>query len=356
MILDRYLSSHIHRSTLMVLLTLVSLSLFFTLVQQIDNLGKGDFSGWRFIEYLLLRIPGLAVQFMPLAVLIGSMLSLGALAANSELIAFQAAGVSQRRLARSISLAALVMAVLTWLVADFVTPLSETRAREIKTASIGKGGSLLSRSGLWVKEGQHVIFVGRLFPDGSAKQVEIHEFDEQDRLRMALKARSALPRNGGWLLQSVQQTLFEENRVSSRFHEQWLYRGGLSEELLSSLVIDPGRMSLLDLWGYMRFLRSNGIDTAVESLAFWRKFYAPLTLVVMALLALPFVSGSQRQGNAGQRLVIGILLGLVFVMLDKLLIQFGLQWHVPAVINALLPTALFAVLMAVLMRRSEQLH
>ncbi len=356
MILDRYLSGHIHRSTLMVLLTLVSLSLFFTLVQQIDNLGKGDFSGWRFIEYLLLRAPGSAVQFMPLAVLIGSMLSLGSLAANSELIAFQAAGVSQRRLVRSITLAALVMALLTWLVADFVTPWSETRAREIKTASIGKGSSLLSRSGLWVKEGNHVIFVGRLFPDGSAQQVEIHEFDEQGRLLMALKARSALPQNRGWLLKSVRQTLFGESRVQTRRLDEWYYRGGLSENLLSSLVIDPGLMSLRDLWGYIRFLRDNGIDTSVESLAFWRKLYAPLTLVVMSLLALPFVSGSQRQGNTGQRLVIGILLGLVFVMLDKLLIQLGLQLGIPAGLNALLPTALFALLMVGLMRRSEQLH
>jgi len=63
MIIDRYLASHIHRSTLMVLLTLVSLSLFFTLVQQIDNLGKGDFTGWRFVEYLLLRCARPARRF-----------------------------------------------------------------------------------------------------------------------------------------------------------------------------------------------------------------------------------------------------------------------------------------------------
>ena len=356
MILDRYLAGHIHRSTLMVLLTLVSLSLFFTLVQQIDNLGKGDFTGWRFVEYLLLRAPGSAVQYMPLATLIGSMLSLGALAANSELIALHAAGVSLRRLGWTVVLAAMVMAILTLLVSDFVTPWSETRAREIKTSSIGKGSSLLSRRGLWVKEGNHVIFVGRLFPDGSARQVEIHEFDDSGRMRMALKAKSALPKDDGWLLKSVEQSLFERDRVRRQVHAEWFYRGGLSEDLLSSLVIDPGQMSLLDLAGYIRFLEDNGIDTSVESLAFWRKLYAPITLVVMALLALPFVSGSQRLGNVGQRLVIGILLGLVFVMLDKLLIQLGLQWRLPASINALMPTALFALLMVYMMRRSERLH
>ncbi len=356
MIIDRYLASHIHRSTLMVLLTLVSLSLFFTLVQQIDNLGKGDFTGWRFVEYLLLRAPGSAVQFMPLATLIGSMLSLGALAANSELIAMHASGISLRRLAWSVSLAALVMAVLTLLVADYVTPWSETRAREIKSASLDRGGSLLSRRGLWVKEGDHVIFVGRLFPDGSARRVEIHRFDEKGRLKMALTARSAVARDQGWLLKSVRQSLFEEDRVIRKQYKEWYYRGGLSEDLLSSLVIEPDQMSLFDLYGYLRFLRDNGIDTSVESLAFWRKLYAPITILVMALLALPFVSGSQRQGNVGQRLVTGILLGLVFVMLDKLLVQLGLQWKLPAFINAFLPTALFLVLMLWLMRRSERLQ
>ncbi len=356
MIVDRYLAGHIHRSTLTVLLTLVSLSLFFTLVQQIDNLGKGDFTGWRFVEYLLLRVPGSAVQYMPLAVLIGSMLSLGALAANSELIALHAAGVSLRRLAWSVGLSAMVMAILTLLVSDFVTPWSETRAREIKSSSLGKGSSLLSRRGLWMKEGNHVIFVGRLFPDGSARQIEIHQFDDSGRMLMALKAKTALPKDGGWLLKSVQQSVFETDRVLRQTHSDWYYRGGLSEDLLSSLVIDPGQMSLMDLAGYIRFLEDNAIDTSVESLAFWRKLYVPVTLLVMALLALPFVSGSRRQGNVGQRLVMGILLGLVFVMLDKLLIQLGLQWRLPAALNALMPTALFALLTIYMLRRSERLH
>ena len=76
------------------LFLLVSLALFFSLVGELDRLGEGGYGIWQLLEYLALSAPGMVVEFLPLAVLLGSMLSLGSLASNSELIAMQASGVS----------------------------------------------------------------------------------------------------------------------------------------------------------------------------------------------------------------------------------------------------------------------
>jgi len=73
--------------------------------------------------------------------------------------------------------------------------------------------------------------------------------------------------------------------------------------------------------------------------------------MVMSILAIPFVLGSQRNSNAGQRIITGILLGLVYVVLDKVLIQLGEQLKVAAFVNALTPTLLFILFTAFLIHR-----
>ena len=84
MIINRYIQRSIHLGTAGALLLLVSLALFFSFVGELGDLGDGDYGIWQMLEYLALIVPGTVVEFLPLAVLIGSMLSLGSMASNSE--------------------------------------------------------------------------------------------------------------------------------------------------------------------------------------------------------------------------------------------------------------------------------
>ena len=92
MIVNRYIQRNIHLGTVGALLLLVSLALFFVFVRELDDVGKGAYGISQVLQFLALSIPGKIVEFLPLAVLLGSMLSLGALANNSELIAMQGIG------------------------------------------------------------------------------------------------------------------------------------------------------------------------------------------------------------------------------------------------------------------------
>jgi lipopolysaccharide export system permease protein len=72
-------------------------------------------------------------------------------------------------------------------------------------------------------------------------------------------------------------------------------------------------------------------------------------------LAVPFVLGSQRQGNTGKRLITGILLGLSYVVVSPLITQFGVQINLLPMLNAIVPTLLFFMLAIYLLYR-KQLH
>lgn len=351
MIFTRYLAINIFKGTALVLMILVSLSLFFTLIQQIDHIGKGEFGPWQFIQYLVFLVPAMISDFMPLSVLIGSILSLGSLASNSELIAFQSSGVPVRKFILAVSLSATLLALLTFMIADFVVPFSETTAREIKSSGLASRVSMQSKTGVWIKDRKNLIFIQKLFPNGNARNIEIYQLDEEDKLLSTTVAKKAVNSEQGWLLQQVKRTRLTDEKMTVIEKKQELYEGQLSEKLLQSLVVDPQQMSSINLYSYIDFLQENGLNYSAESLSFWKKIYSPLTVIVMSVLAIPFVLGSQRNSNTGQRLIVGILLGLVYVIVDKVMIQIGEQLKLLAFVNALAPTLLFAIFTVYLIRR-----
>ncbi|MCZ6798568.1 MAG: LPS export ABC transporter permease LptG [Gammaproteobacteria bacterium] len=351
--MSRYIQRHVYQGTLLTLLLLVSLGLFFIFFGELDDIGRGDYRLIHVVEYLALRVPGKVVQFMPIAVLLGTILSLGSLASNSEIIAMQAAGYSVVHLLWAVLQAALILALLTFLVADWVVPISESNAREIRSSAINATPALRAKKGLWVKDENLVLYIKVLLPNGVARSIEIYQLDEKDRLISTIKADSAIPMGDKWILKQVKQSFFSDESVRSVEYEEMIYTGKISYRLLDVLMIEPKQMSSTDLYAYLKFLRENNLDATVPGLTFWEKVLAPLTVLVMCLLAVPFVLGSQRQSNTGQRLLFGILLGLGYMVADRLLIQLGSRIGISPALNALSPTLLFFLIAVYLLNRKQ---
>ena len=341
MIINRYIFSQIHLGTLLTLMVLVSLSLIFVFIAELEDLGRGYYSLLHIVEYVGLLFPGKVVEFMPLAVMLGTILSLGSLASNSEIIAMQAAGVSVFRLLIAVIQAALVLALISFLIADWVVPVSETSAKQIRSSAINDTTAIRGKKGLWIKDENSILHINLLMPNGVAGQVEIHQLDENGRLVSAIAAESAIPQGENWRLLNVRKTVFGKSKVTTEQYDELNYQGKISDELLDALMIEPRQMSSNDLYTYLEFLQQNNLEASIERLTFWQKMFSPLAVIVMCILAVPFVLGSQRQGNAGQRLMMGILLGLSFVVADRLLTQLGSYLNLVPIINALLPGLLF---------------
>jgi len=355
MIINRYIVRNIQLGTLGASMVLLSLALFSVFVGELDNLGTGDYGILQVIQFVGLRAPGKLVEFLPLAVLLGSLLSLGALASNSEIIAMQASGLSLARLMGSVMQAALIFAVLSFLLADWVVPLSETSARQLKYSKQSQTTALRANQGLWIKDDSRILKIGSLLPNGIARNIEILQLDEQGKLISMTHAENAIPFENGWELHQVEQSIIGDKTTRSQKFDQLIYEGNLSHELLDVLLIEPRQMSSIDLYAYLTFLEENKLSARVEKLIFWEKLFAPLTIVVMCLMALPFVLGAQRQANAGQRLLMGILVGLAFVVVKKLLTQLGVWYEFNALLVALSPNLVFLGL-AIFLLLKKQSH
>ena len=115
-ILDRYLFRAVATATLVALLVLLLLELFLTLLVELKSVGKGDYDFLAAIRYLLLIQPQRLYELFPMALLVGGLLGMGALASSSELIVMRAAGLSLTRLTGSVAWAGLVLSLAVMLV------------------------------------------------------------------------------------------------------------------------------------------------------------------------------------------------------------------------------------------------
>jgi lipopolysaccharide export system permease protein len=352
MIINRYLMRTIHLGSFTVLLALVGMGLFFVFVSELGDLGEGAYDLAQIGKFVALSLPGKVVEFMPIAVLLGSILSLGSLASNNEIVAMQASGVSLAKLVTSVLQAAVILALLSFLLAEWVVPASEASARSVRNLR-DQSSALLVKEGLWIKDESRVLHIDQLLPNGIARNIEIFNLDPQGKVVFVTRVGRAIPVEQGWELQQVERTIFGDNRLQTVSYDRLIYKGSLSPQLLEVLMVKPEQMSISDLYIYLNFLDENKLNAKAEQLIFWQKVFSPLAVIVMCLLAFPFVLGVQRQGNTGQRLLVGILLGLAFVVVERLVTQLAVHSGVNVILVALLPSLIFLAIAIYLLTKRQ---
>ncbi|MFM2435443.1 MAG: hypothetical protein RL063_1424, partial [Pseudomonadota bacterium] len=131
-IISRYLLKEVTINVTLIMLALLAMFSFFNLIQELELLDKGTYGLGKVLLFVLLSAPGHIYDVMPVAVLVGCMYSLAKFARNSELIVLRVSGVSMLNIAVLLLKVGVVFTLLTFLIGELVTPLSEKMAQRIR--------------------------------------------------------------------------------------------------------------------------------------------------------------------------------------------------------------------------------
>ncbi len=341
-ILDRHLRGAMLGMCVVVALALTGISGFVTLVEQLDDLGQGQFTLLTATLVTLLKLPELLYQMFPLIVLLSTILGLGGLAAAGELVVIQAAGVSVLRIAGAAAKAGLMLGVAVLLLGEFIVPLAQHKADEISVQARFGQDRASSRT-IWLRQGEHFIRVEALPDHRTAGRIRALRVDrDSHRLTSTVAMDAAVYQGGRWLARNLRVTEIDEAGVKIRHQSQGEWDIGLEPELLQLFVLKADGLSLRGLFQYIRYLQDNGLDATAPKYAFWRKLAAPLTVMVMVILAVPFVLGPLRDTGASERLFIGVMIGIGFYVVNEVAGSLGQVFDWPAATAALGPTAMLA--------------
>jgi lipopolysaccharide export system permease protein len=356
-LLDRHVGRHIFLGTLLVLGVLLALFVFFSLIDGLPDYGKGDFGAYELLRYVVLSQPRKLYEILPTAVLIGTTLGLSLLALNSELVAMRAAGISPMRVIGAAMKVGLLFALAAVLWGEYVVPAAESEA-QLGRARAMQTGVQQKRSGLWLRDGRDFVNIGEVLPDLSLLRINVYHFGDVvgdvGRLTAQTSARRAQPEGEDrWRLEDVRQSRFGADAVQIRVADSEPWSSGLTREVVAVYAVKPEGLSMQHLHRYIRHLELNNQSTERYRLSFLQKLFLPLAIAVMVLLATPFVFRPVRGGGLSQRVFIGIMLGLAFIVVNRSLGHFSVLYGLPPLIGAVLPLAIFLSLSLYLLRRAR---
>lgn len=342
-ILFRYVAREVLVYSLLTLFALTGLFSFFDFISEMSNAHSETYTPLVASLFVAMNVPGKLYELMPLAVLVGGMFAWNRLALNSEFSVMRTAGMATSRLVLWMSALGLLVGVANLLFGEYVTPVAERAAQQLKVRATSGVVAQEFQTGLWAKDGRTFINIRELRPDASLVDVKLYEFDAKFNLSVMRRAESAQWRDGQWMLNKVTETLIEENGTRTVHQPNRPWASSVNPDLLAVLMVVPERMAISALYSYIQHLDENLQDSKRYRIAFWGKLTYPLAAPVMLVLALVFAFHPPRQGGTGGRLLVGILIGLGFYLSSRLTGQVALLQDWPAALPALIPILVFGL-------------
>jgi lipopolysaccharide export system permease protein len=353
-ILDRYLYRTVLVYTAMAMAVLLTLGALFVFISQQGDIGVGSYSAADAFLYTLLNLPQQAFELLPIGAMIGALMGLGNLASGSELVVTRASGVSVWRIAWPVGLAGLTLALVMYGIGEYAAPPMAQFAKREKTTDKLADVSFAGSSSAWVKDGNLILRVQTGEVDRAFGGVSLFQLDGPTRLRSIQRAeRISVANPGRWSLHNVATTRFGDDHIDSELASGIIMQSKVNPEFLGLAATDPELLTLRGLASYIDHLRRNSLETASYEIGYWSRIARLFAVIVVTLLALPFVFGPLRTSGAGTRTVIGVMLGVVFFLITGTIEKGGQLFGLNPALVGWLPTAAIGLCTLVAVSRTR---
>jgi len=351
--IDKYIVFSFIGGCLPVMLLLLSLFSFLSLAEELEDVGVGAYGLADAFLVVMFTLPSRIVDLLPVTMLLGGLLGLGALANQQELTAMRAAGLSPARIVAPILkfstlLIGTVLVVQTW-----VIPMAEHHATQLRPKSL-VGLQAGEPAEIWTRSQDQFIRIGKVRPGRSLEDVEIYQFDKAARLVQMFRTETVeLLDESTWLMHSARRSRLDGEHAETVLEERLVMDNLLSDEQARRLFTPARSLAPLDLWRFIARLEENRLSSRAYRVMFWNQLCISLGVFAMTLLSLAFLFGSVRSVTAGQRVMQGGLFGMGYYLAQQIVghVTLLLELHVPATV--LSPGVLLLVLALVLIRRAN---
>ena len=352
--LDRYLYRTVLVYTAMAMAVLLTLGALVLFISQQGDIGVGSYSAGDAFLFTMLNLPQQAFDLLPIGAMIGALMGLGHLASGSELVVTRASGVSVWRIAWPVGLAGLTLALVMYGIGEYAAPHLAQFAKREKTTDKLADVSFAGSSSAWVKDGNLILRVQTGEVDRAFGGVSLFELDGATKLRSIQRAaRISVADPGRWSLHNVATSHFGEDHVSGDLVGETTMQSTVNPEFLGLAATDPQMLTLRGLASYIDHLRRNSLETAAYEIGYWSRIARLFAVIVVTLLALPFVFGPLRTTGAGTRTVIGVLLGVVFFLITGTVEKGGQLFGLNPALVGWLPTAVIGLCTLVAISRTR---
>jgi LPS export ABC transporter permease LptG/LPS export ABC transporter permease LptF len=355
-LLDLYVGRQYLRIFGLACVALLGIFYIATFLDVADKLFRGTATTRMLLQYFYFETPRYVTFIIPMAALVSTLVVVGLLTKNSELIVMRACGVSLYRSAAPLVLLAVVQSGLMYGLQERVVPESHRRAEALRHVMRGfpaqTFGTLDRR---WIVGREGDIYHYEYFDPRQNRftRLTIYDLDSRTwRLAALTYAKDVAlvaddERVLGWQGRQGWTRRFSTARRRGAVRNVVSYASFAAETLPleppSYFKIDepePDRMSYDQLDRYIVGLRASGFHVVPYMVQLQRKVAFPFVTLIMTLLAVPFAVTTGRRG-ALYGVGIGIVLAITYWTMQSVFAAIGAGGVISPMLAAWAPNILF---------------
>ncbi len=339
MIVFRCLSRDLFVAIAVALLALTALHSVVDFIGEIDDAGSDNYAVADAVAYALLSMVASAYELFPIAVLIGSVISLSGLAERFELLALGALGYSRYKLGLITAGLSVILMLGMFLFGEVVASAAADKAYAIKFSDRPRHVFHQTSNGNWTRIGNHYIFFKPTAEGGA--DARIYQVDASRHLERIIRARHIRLAGDRISLEDATVIALNDNAAHEIYRRP---RYDLVMDVAATRATIPQAMNVWQLYQHGNFLRRSLLSDEMYELTFWNRFGAILAVPIMLLLALAWVTNPLSDGRSKPRIFIAILLGIAYVLLSRAAGSASVAWDFAPQIAAFLPPFVFGLI------------
>ena len=274
---------------------------------------------WAAIEVFVWSLPNTIVLVIPMALLLGTLLTMQRLSGDNEITAMKAGGIAIVRIVAPLLVAGLAMSFIMLFLQEEAVPFAQDQEAYLINEVINSSafGNDLTVHAPLPGGGQQVTIATGYEPHSQAllkvTLIQYNRDNEPTQVVFADRARFEAER---WLLDNVSTYRFSPDGTTYLEHAATteVEIGQTPTEIVKRLTHgDPEQMSRAQIMDLIRSGQLTMGELRKYATAYNEKLARPFACFVFTLIALPFGLRAIRGGGGGTSLGFGMAVAIVFV-------------------------------------------
>lgn len=321
------------------------------------------------LKFFILKLPNIVTMSLPMAILLASVIVIGQLSRDNEILALFSSGVSFARLSLALLLIGALASVIAFGMRNYLVPQSDRVAERLLLRICGKpiAQSLVLRHPPYGKLRQ-LIFIERFEPNkGVMRGVQVILYGNGEPMAF-ISAKRAIWEGDGWVLKDGFWQVLSAGRVTlaQRFEEMrpsdWSslpeppIRKSLSDVRVEALQLEPDKMTIGELRDKLRHMHRHNADKLLRlryEAELHNRFAFAWACFLMALLGAP-LGLRTRQAGLGLALGLSIIVVLAYYFMWYYGTILARQGRIPIIVGCWLPNLLSLIVGVALIVRSTR--
>lgn len=360
-ILDKYISKNFIKSFMLSLIAFMGIFIVSQLFRVVKYLSDGRFTLDEAGFYILTMLPRIFIDVSPLAVLLGSMMTVSTMASNLEIISLKTSGISFKRIVIAPIIISFFISIIVFFVNDTLYPKSQKLNKDLRRGEITKREAPIEKRNAFLRgeNANYIYLMSKLNrKTGFAENVELidlnDDFSKVERVITAPEARYNFTKKV-WVLKDA--NIYYDNEKSEpkkpesvEYFSEPKYND-IPDHFIT-ISVEPKTLTIAEIKQTVRDLTTVGADNRELLVELGNRYSFPFASFIISFLGLA-LGGRYVRGTSAVSLGFCVALGYGYYVIKASFEAFSTNGFLNPLIGGWIPNILFLAVGIYLLYKAE---